>query len=142
MTTKAYLEQIERFELMMQNKSSEIERLKSKLTSVTVASKEVNVQVSFDKDRMGDTVAKMADLTKELNILVDYYINKRKRIIQQVDSIKDTNMYHVLSGRYISRKKMGEIAIEMKCSVRQVYRIHKNALAEFERIFGKEYKST
>lgn len=139
MTTKSYLEQIERLDRMIQNKLSEIEQLKHIATSITIAPKEVNVQVSSDKDRMGSAVAKLIDLEQETDRLVDEYIDKRKRIIEQIDSIKDTNMYHVLSERYISRKGLSVIAVEMGYSFKQVCRIHGNALAEFERIYGKEY---
>lgn len=139
MTTKSYLEQIERLDRMIQNKLSEIEQLKHIATSITIAPKEVNVQVSADKDRMGSAVAKLIDLEQETDRLVDEYIDKRKRIIEQIDSIKDTNMYHVLSERYISRKGLSVIAVEMGYSFKQVCRIHGNALTEFERIYGNEY---
>lgn len=139
MTTKLYLEQIERLDRMIQNKLSEIEQLKHIATSITIAPKEVNVQVSSDKDRTGSAVSKLIDLEQETDRLVDEYIDKRKRIIEQIDSIKDTNMYHVLSEKYISRKGLSVIAVEMGYSFKQVCRIHGNALAEFERLYGMEY---
>lgn len=143
MTTKEYLSQIERLDRMIQNKLSEISQLKHIATSITIAPKEVNVQASNDKDRMGNSVAKLVDLENETDKLVDDYIDKRKRIIEQIDSIKDTNMYHVLSERYISRKDLGVIAVEMGYSFKQICRIHGNALTEFERLYGSEYlKST
>lgn len=139
MTTKSYLEQIERLDRMIQNKLSEISQLKNIATSITIEPKEVNVQASSEKDRMGNTIAKLLDLEKETDKLVDDYIDKRKRIIEQIDSIKDTNMYHVLSERYIARKNLGKIAVEMGYSFKQVCRIHGDALLEFERIYGEEY---
>lgn len=139
MTTKRYLEQIERLDRMIQNKLSEINQLKNIATSITIAPKEVNVQVSSDKDRMGNAVSKLLDLEKETDQLVDDYIGKRKRIIEQIDSMEDTNMYHVLSERYIMRKELGVIAVEMGYSFKQVCRIHGDALKEFERIYGREY---
>ena len=143
MTTKSYLEQVERLNRMIQNKLSEISQLKHIAMSITIEPKEVNVQVSSDKDRMGTAVAKLVDLEKETDKLVDDYINKRKRIIEQIDSIEDTNMYHVLSERYISRKDLSVIAVEMGYSFKQICRIHGNALREFECLYGKEYlKST
>lgn len=139
MTTKRYLEQIERLDRMIQNKLSEINQLKHIATSITIAPKEVNVQVSSEKDRMGNAVSKLLDLEKETDQLVDDYIGKRKRIIEQIDSMEDTNMYHVLSERYIMRKELGVIAVEMGYSFKQVCRIHGDALKEFERIYGREY---
>lgn len=139
MKTQDYLKQIERLDRMIQNKLSEINQLKHIATSMTIAPKEVNVQVSSDKDRIGTAVAKLLDLEKEADRLVNDYIDKRKRIIEQIDSIEDTNMYHVLSERYIMRKDLSVIAVEMGYSFKQVCRIHGNALVEFERLYGKEY---
>ena len=139
MTTKTYLEQIERLDRMIQNKLSEISQLKHIAMSITIEPKEVNVQVSSDKDKIGTAIAKIIDLEKETDKLVDEYIDKRKCIIKQIVSIKDTNMYHVLSERYIARKDLSVIAVEMGYSFKQVCRIHGSALAEFERIYGKKY---
>lgn len=139
MKTKDYLNQIERLDRMIQNKLSEINQLKNIATSITIAPKEVNVQVSSDKDRMGNAIAKLIDLEKETDKLVSDYIDKRKKIINQIDSISDTNMYHVLSERYIMRKDLSVIAVEMGYSLKQVCRIHGNALVEFERLYGNKY---
>lgn len=139
MKTQDYLKQIERLDRMIQNKLSEICQLKHIATSITIIPKEVNIQVSSDKDRMGGAIAKLVDLEKETDRLVDEYIDKRKRIIEQIDSIEDTNMYHVLSERYIMRKDLSVIAVEMGYSFKQVCRIHGNALVEFERLYGREY---
>lgn len=139
METKRYLEQIERLDRMIQNKLSEICHLKRIATAITITPKEVNVQVSKDNDSMGNAVAKLVDLEKETDKLVDDYIDKRKRIIEQIDSIDDTNMYHVLSERYIMHKDLSVIAVEMGYSFKQVCRIHGNALVEFERLYRNEY---
>ena len=65
-------------------------------TSITVAQKDVNVQTSSDKDRMGSAVAKIVDLETEANEMICEYIQKREMIIQQIETISDTNMYHIL----------------------------------------------
>lgn len=139
MKTQDYLKQIERLDRMIQNKLSEISQLKRMAISITIEPKEVNVQTSSDKDRMGTAVAKLVDLENETDRLVDEYIDKRKRIVEQIDSISDTNMYHVLSEKYIARKDLSVIAVEMGYSFKQVCRIHGNALSEFEKLYGNEY---
>lgn len=139
MTTKQYLGQIERLDRMIQNKLSEIRQLKCMALSVTVHPKEVNIQVSSDKDKIGTAVSKLVDLEKETENLITDYICKRKRIIEQIDNISDTNMYHVLSEKYIARKDLNVIAVEMGYSFKQICRIHGKGLSEFERIYGREY---
>lgn len=142
MKTQDYLRQLERLDHMIQNKLSEIIQLKHIAMSITIEPKEVNIQTSSDKDRMGNAVARLVDLEKETNNLVNEYIDKRKHIIEQIDSIKDTNMYHVLSERYIARKDLSVIAVEMGYSFKQICRIHGNALKEFENMYGNEYLKT
>lgn len=139
MKTQEYLKQIERLDRMIQNKLTEIYQLKQMATSITSEPKEVNVQASTDKDRLGKTVSKLVDLERQTDKLVDEYINKRALIISQIDKVENTNMYHILSEKYVARKDLGTIACEMGYSFRQVRRIHGNALVEFERLYGKFY---
>ena len=139
MTTKSYLSQIERLDRMIQNKLSEIYQLKTMACSVTVSNDGERVQNSGDKDRMGTTVAKIVDLERETDELVDSFVEKRKRIVKQIDSIENVDYYHVLSMRYIARDTFETIAEKTNWSIRKVFSIHGKALQEFERIYGSEY---
>lgn len=139
MTTKEYLSQINRLDRMIQNKLSEIYQLKTMACSVTVSNEGERVQTSSDKDRLGSAVAKIVDLEKQTDMLVDNFVNKRKHIIEQIDKIEDVNMYNVLSSRYVSRKTFDDIADEMNYSRMQINRIHGKALIEFEKLYGNEY---
>ncbi len=139
MDTKQYLNQISRMDKMIQNKLSEIYKLKTMACSVTVSNDGERVQTSPDKDRLGSTVAKIVDLEKETDDLVDSFINKRKHIIQQIDSLDNTDYYNVLTMRYVGRNTFEEIAKNTNWSVRKVFSIHGEALKEFERLYGNEY---
>lgn len=139
MVTKQYLSQIERLDKMIQNKLSEIYQLKTMACSVTVSNDSERVQTSYDKDRLGSTVSKIVDLEKEIDALVDNFVAKRKHIISQIDNIENTDYYHVLSMKYVSRNTFEEIANKTHWSIRKVFSIHGEALKEFEKLYGKEY---
>lgn len=139
MDTKQYLSQIERLDKMIQNKLSEIYQLKTMACSVTVSNEKERVQTSSDKDRLGSTVAKIVDLEKETDRLVDRFIDKRSHIISQVDGLDNIDYYHVLSMRYVARNTFEEIAKKTNWSIRKVFSIHGEALKEFERLYGREY---
>lgn len=139
MTTKQYLSQIERLDRMIQNKLAEIYQLKTMACSVTVSNDSERVQTSRDKDRMGSTVAKIVDLERETNNIIDNFIKKRKKIIEQIDKIEDVDYYHVLSMRYVSRSTFEDIAKNTNWSIRKVFNLHGKALLEFEKLFGNEY---
>lgn len=139
MNTKQYLSQIERLDKMIQNKLAEIYQLKTMACSVTVSNDEERIQNSGDKDRLGATVAKIVDLERETDELVDKFTDKRKRIIEQIDSIEDVDYYHVLSMRYVSRNTFEDIAKNTNWSIRKVFSLHGKALLEFEKQYGSEY---
>ena len=139
MDTKQYLSQIERLDKMIQNKLSEIYQLKTMACSVTVSNEKERIQTSSDKDRLGSTVAKIVDLEKETDMLVDRFIDKRSHIISQIDGLDNIDYYHVLSMRYVARNTFEEIAKKTNWSIRKVFSIHGEALKEFERLYGHEY---
>ena len=139
MDTKQYLQQIERLDKMIQNKLSEIYQLKTMACSVTVSNEKERVQTSSDKDRLGSTVAKIVDLEKETDRLVDSFIDKRNHIIGQIDGLDNVDYYNVLSMRYVGRDTYEEIANKTNWSIRKVFSMHGEALKEFERLYGREY---
>ena len=139
MDTKQYLSQIERLDKMIQNKLSEIYQLKTMACSVTVSNEKERVQTSSDKDRLGSTVAKIVDLEKETDRLVDSFIDKRNHIISQIDGLDNVDYYNVLSMRYVGRDTYEEIANKTNWSIRKVFSMHGEALKEFERLYGREY---
>lgn len=139
MDTKQYLNQIERLEKQIQNKLSEIYQLKTMACSVSVSNEKDRVQTSPDKDRLGSTVAKIVDLEKETDRLVDEFVEKRNHIIGQIDNMDNVDYYHILSLRYVSRNTFDDIAEKTGWSIRQVFKLHGRALQEFEKLYGGEY---
>lgn len=141
MTTKQYLNQVRRYDRMISNKLSEIYQLKTLATSISVATDGDRVQSSGNKDRMGNTVARLVDLERETDKLIQVYTEKRQVIISQIDSMEDMNFYDVLFHRYIEGKTFEAISEDIHYSWRQVMRIHDDALAAFEKKFGSCYMS-
>lgn len=139
MNTKTYLNQISRLDKMIQNKLSEIYRLKTIACSVTVSTDKEAVDVSSDKDKLGSTVTKIVDLEKDTDKLVDEFMRKRNHIISQIDSMENTDYYHVLSMRYVNQNTFEEIAQATNWSIRKIFTIYGRALQEFERLYGREY---
>lgn len=139
MTTKQYLNQIHRIDQVINNKLSEIYQLKNLACSISVSSDSDRVQTSSDQDPLGSAVAKIVDLENEVNDCIDQFSEKRRKIITQIDSIENQMQYQVLFSRYIERKTFDKIADDNGYSVRQILRIHGEALVQFEKAFGHEY---
>ena len=141
MTTKEYLMQIKRMEKMIDNKFSELYRLRQLVSSISISTDGELVMSSGSMDKMGDSVSKIVDLEYSVAGTISQYTELRQKIISQIDSLKNYEYYSVLFSRYVSNNEFWKIADEMGYSERQVFRIHGNALKEFEKMFGKEYLS-
>lgn len=110
-------------------------------SSVSVASDKEYVQGNGDKDRLGNAVAKIVDMERETDRLVDEYISKRCTIINQIDALDNADYYDVLSKRYINNDAFDAIANKTHWSVRKVYKLHGEALKAFEKRYGNTYLS-
>ena len=134
MDTKQYLQQIERLDKMIQNKLSEIYQLKTMACSVTVSNDSERVQTSSDKDRLGSTVAKIVDLEKETDRLVDSFIDLKKETMLIIRMIKSERHREIIFKKYLEQKSLYEIAEELGMTDRGCKKAHKRALEEFEKI--------
>lgn len=139
MNTSQYLNQIGRIDRVINNKLAEIYQLKSMVCSIGVVADENKVQTSPEMDKLGSAVAKIVDLENEINCIIDKYRELRIEIVSKIERIDDEMQYQVLFSRYIERKTYEKIADDTGYSERQIIRIHKSALIEFEKRYGKEY---
>lgn len=128
MTTKDYLNQISRINRMINNKIVELSQLKELACSISAVSGEDRVMVTPNFDKIGTKQAKIDEMERNIDALVDEYIIKRDKIVSQIDSMEDENVYNVLFSRYIEKKTFEVIATEMNYSWRQTIRLHGIAL--------------
>lgn len=98
------------------------------------------LKTSPNFDKMGSTYCKIEKMEKELDDLIDTYVDKKNLIVSQIDGIDNETYYHILFARYVEKKTFEKIADEMTYSWRQTIRIHGRALQEFEKLYGKTYK--
>ena len=138
--TKQYLSQIERLDRVIQNKLTEIYQLKTMACNIVVSTENERVQTSGDKERMASTVAKIVDIEKEIDSLIDVQIERKNTIIRQIEGIEDNDMYHILFNRYVKRANFNEIAKEMSYSERHILTLHGQALLEFDKKYGSLYR--
>lgn len=139
MTTKDYLNQISRLNRMINNKLTEIAQLRELSCSISAVKNEERVLSSSDPDKIGATYAKIDEMERNLDRMIDEYIDKKNTIIGQIDSIEDEDYYNVLFSRYIEKKTFEVIATEMNFSYRNVTRLHGRALKVFEEKYGDSY---
>lgn len=139
MTTKEYLGQISRLNRMINNKLTEIAQLKDMAVSISAPQSGERVQTTPNFDKIGTKYAKIDEMERKIDGMVDEIVDKKEKIIQQIDSMEDENTYNILFARYIEKKTFEVIATEMKYSWRQVVRLHGTALKQFEKKYGEGY---
>ena len=86
-----------------------------------------------------DIYVKLIDLSNEVNLLVDKYVDERKvleakraLITQAISTIGDAAMEHLMILRYVENMNFEGIACEMNYCIRQIWRLHGEALNRLE----------
>ena len=136
MNTRQYLEQIKRLDTQIANKLKEIHNLRLMVDSIGSVSDADKVQTSPTKDKIGVIVAKILDMEREVDLMVD----KRWRIVTEIESVKENDSYDILARVYVLGQDFKAIAIEKKMSYRHFLRLHDKAIADFETIYGVVYE--
>lgn len=139
MTTKEYLGQISRLNRIINNKLIEISQLRELACSISAVKNEERVQESPIPDKIGEKCAKIWEMEKKLDEMIDDYVDKKEIIIKQIDRMEDEVLYEILFSRYIEKKTFEKIASDMEYSFRQIIRLHGKALHEFEKKYGDMY---
>lgn len=135
MTTREYLSQIRRFDKMISNKREEIYNLRAMAYGTSAPAGGDRVQSSGDKDKLGSFVGKIIDTEQELSEI----ISKRFEIVQEIESIEDTDEYNVLAKKFVLQKDVKEIAVEEHKTMRQTFGLISKALTSFETKYGEKY---
>lgn len=139
MTTKEYLRQVERLNLIIEDKMTEIESLRGIASRLSGNAENERVQTSLTKDKIGDIVSKIVDKEEELKVVMGEHIEKKSIIIKQIEGITNNTFYKILTKKYIRFQSLTQIADDMGYSKRQIDRLHGKALLDFESLYGAKY---
>lgn len=133
MTAKEYLQQLERADVIIEQKMKEQADLEELSKCVRA--------IDYGKDRFsssgtGDApfvnpVLKIVMLEQEINAEIDKYVDLKRKITGEIQSLQDPQFIKVLFKRYVEYKGFDKIAVELECSERNVYTIHGQALKDF-----------
>ena len=71
---------------------------------------------------------KIVDMQREINEMIDRYIDLRHEIVEEINSLEDERYIAILAKRYIAGKSFEEICSEMKLSYHRTCHLHGEAL--------------
>ncbi|RLK63168.1 DUF1492 domain-containing protein [Atopobacter sp. AH10] len=132
MNAKKYLKQIQQLDREIDRKICEKNKI---YASLFKSSKYQPDLVSKSRSsRLDDTYAKIIDLSNEIDSMVDRLVDMKVKVTRLIDQLEDRRNRAVLSYRYVAGKRWEEIAEIMGYEVRWVYRLHGQALKEFDKI--------
>lgn len=83
---------------------------------------------SISNSRLEDTVVKIVDLQEEINRDIDSLVDLKRDIVRTIKSVQNPEYQIILELRYLCFKTWEEIAVQMNCSIDNVFKIRKNAL--------------
>lgn len=131
MTTKEYLEQYWTLNLLINAKMerARLWRQRAEYVSPSGAAGAAGTAGKI-RDRVGDIVAKIADLEREINTDIDALVDLGREISDKIKSIGQDKLRQVLELHYLNGLSLDEVAERMHYSYRQICRIHSQALAE------------
>lgn len=133
MTAKEYLQQLERADVIIEQKMKEqadLEELSKRVRAIDYGKDRVSSSGTGDAPFV-NPVLKIVMLEQEINAEIDKYVDLKRKITGEIQSLQDPQFIKVLFKRYVEYKGFDKIAVELECSERNVYTIHGQALKDF-----------
>lgn len=134
MKAKDYLKRLKRLDTIIRQKQQEITdlRLTASSTGGFDYSKE-RVQSSPSGDApFVRPVLKIIELEQQINAEINKFIAEKHKIINEIQSLKNSDYINLLYKRYVEYKSLEQICVEMNFSYDYIKHLHGYALQCFE----------
>ena len=129
-----FLDQINKIDIMIANKQSEVERWKEKATNMTAPTDSERVQASGSLQKMADAVCEYVTLEEED---IRQLFKERRYIISVIEKLSVAE-YELLYNIYVLQLNFDEAADEVEKSRSWVNSTHGRALQNVQRILDSE----
>ena len=85
-------------------------------------------------DKKENYIIKMVDLQSELYDDINNLLDAKKKSMALIKKVENVDGQLILEKRYLCYKKWEEIAMDLKLSSRQIYRLHDDAIKYLETV--------
>ncbi len=140
MKAKEFLEQVEKYDTMIENKRIEMMQWHAIATSTTAHSDDVRVQTSGNPHKMENAADRAMEIQREINVLINKMINSKLEIIETIEKLNATE-YDVLHKIYIQRKTLDDVADVKHKTYSWVTTVHGRALQNVQRILDERKRN-
>lgn len=136
MKAKEYLQQLQKLDIVINQKLQELYELKKLQDIKAIDYTKEKVQSSRQNGANFETILiKIIDMENEINDEIDRFIDKKHRMINQIQNLDNTKYMQVLYKRYVEYKRLEMVACEMAYTLQYVVLLHGQALKDFEQNF-------
>lgn len=136
LTARRYLEQIQEFDIYINQDLERLEEMKVNACSTGA--------IDYSKDRVqtspsGDTLCKQVTnyvaFNDKINAEIDSFADAKEQIIKEIRGLRDKNYVQVLYKVYVQYKTVKQASKEMKKCYNYTVELHNKALAAFEETY-------
>lgn len=138
MNVKEYLEQAKYLDMRINSKVEQLSTLNDLATKCTVTLSDMPRNPNKATSNMEDTIVKIIDLQEEINRDIDQLVDLKREIMVVIKKISNVEYQTILENRYLSFMSWEQIAVEMKYSIQQIYRLRDRAHKVVEKIVFDE----
>lgn len=133
MTAKEYLSQYRHLDASINAKLEQMRRMRE-LSVLVSPSQSDGGRSGCTSDRVGNIVAKIADLSAEINADIDKLVDLQREITAVIDRVPDPRFRLLLTEYYINCKTWEQVAVDMGYTWRHTMRLHGFALANLHNV--------
>ena len=132
MWAKRHLQEIQRLEELLNQRLEELSSLKA-MHGLRGCNLSEKVQTSTKGDTLESAVIKCVELQDKVNTMIDEFVDKKNKIITEIQSLDDKSYSDILYKRYIRYFSIKQIANDLQISENAVKCKLKRAEKRFER---------
>ncbi len=136
MKAKEYLQQLRRMDTAIGQKIRELEDLRAiAMRAGGVRYAENKARPSYTDAPYSRVIDRMVDLDAEINREIDGFVDKKHKMINQIQRLPNGRYAEILYKRYVEYKQLEMISAEMHYTYQYTKELHGYALQEFERTY-------
>lgn len=139
MEIRTYLKDLIKIQVLIKSKVEMLKVLSSKAEY-----KGISYGAEVSSNGIGNSseeiLLRIIDKEQELNADIDKYSKMLTESMELIDRLENPQHIQVIYKRYLQNKRWENIAVEMNRDLRQIYRLHGEALVELQKIADKDTK--
>lgn len=132
METKTYLERARNINIQIDSKLEQVSALRQLAIKASSTLSPVPPSGTPDPHRLEETITRMMDMEHEVDEDIDRLVELKADIMKAISRVPDDRERVVLELRYLALKDWASIADAIGLHIRQVYRLHDEALKHIE----------